>query len=57
VRERRHTSFVAQPRSQFDTTANGERFLMITDPQGDKAERLILVQNWTKKLKRPVPTK
>jgi len=43
---------------QFDVTADGERFLMITpDSQGGETTRLILVQNWTEELKRLVPAK
>ena len=36
-------------------TADGSRFLMVTDPLGAQASRLVLVQNWSEELKRLVP--
>jgi hypothetical protein len=46
----------AHARSQFDMTADGERFLMITSDSTDNETRLILVQNWFEELSRIVPT-
>ena len=46
---------VANGIRQFDMTADGSRFLMITDPLGAQASRLVLVQNWSEELKRLVP--
>jgi hypothetical protein len=47
---------VANGIRHFDMTADGGRFLVITDPQGAPAARLVLVQNWSQELKRLVPT-
>ena len=49
---------IANGGRHFDMTADGKRFLMITrGPQGEKPNRLVLVQNWAQELKRLVPTK
>jgi Tol biopolymer transport system component len=49
---------VTNGESQWDMTADGERFLMISpDAQTDETSRLILVQNWSEELKRLAPTK
>ena len=48
------------PRPQYDVTADGQRFLMITRGAGSRSEpgreRLVVVRNWFEELKRLVPT-
>jgi hypothetical protein len=44
------------PRSQFDMTADGERFLVISTTSGNvDTARMIPVQNWFEELKSRVP--
>ena len=44
------------PRSQFDMTPDGERFLVISTTTGSvNASRMIVVQNWFEELKQRVP--
>jgi hypothetical protein len=43
--------FVADARSHFDMSADGERFLVIAgDAPAGEGNRLVLVQNWTQQL-------
>lgn len=48
--------FEIDPRSQYDMTADGERFLVISNTGGDAGDaRMILVQNWSAELERLAP--
>ena len=48
--------FQVDVRSQYDVTADGERFLVIGQTTGTvESGRMILVQNWSEELKRLVP--
>lgn len=49
--------FQPDPRSQYDMTADGERFLVISSTAGSTEDRLILVQNWRAELERLAPRK
>ena len=46
--------FSGTPQRPYDVTADGQRFLMIKDPSGDRAQflpRIVVVLNWTEELK------
>ena len=46
------------PRPQYDVTADGQRFLLLTPGAASdsaSASHIVIVQNWTEELKRLVP--
>lgn len=47
------------PRPQYDVTADGQRFLLLTPSGGPdcsaERSRIVVVQNWFEELKRLVP--
>ena len=45
------------PRAQYDVTADGKRFLMLTSATGsDVRPRIVVVQHWFEELKKVLPT-
>ena len=56
-----YTSAAGSPRPQYDVTADGQRFLMLSPASGADSSvsrpRIVVVQNWFEEVKRLVPTK
>jgi serine/threonine-protein kinase len=57
---RYYVSPTGSPRPQFDVTADGERFVMLSGTSGQDSSaaptRLVIVQHWFEELNRLVPT-
>jgi serine/threonine-protein kinase len=56
-RERFYVAPSGSPRPQYDVTADGKRFLIVTEAAETSADRLtiVIVQNWLEELKRLLP--
>jgi hypothetical protein len=52
-----YVAATGSPRPQYDVTADGQRFLMLTADAYAARPRLVVVQNWFEELKRLVPRK